>query len=122
MVCVGDEVGVVLHDHDRVSALDETVKDRDQRVYVLQVQSRRGFVEDEEASTIARLFAEKRGEFESLRLATGQSRRRLTEGQVVETDRGQTIESSAKQRAIVKKFAGLVYGHFKDVGDTFSAV
>ena len=45
MIGMRDEVGVVLHHQDGMSALDETVQDADQRVNVLQVESRRGFVE-----------------------------------------------------------------------------
>ena len=42
MVGVADEVGVVFHHHDGVPALDEPVEDGDERVDVLEMQTRRG--------------------------------------------------------------------------------
>ena len=66
-----DDVEVVLDDDDRVAAVHEFVEHLQQQADVLEMESRRGFVEDvERAARVA--FRKLRREFDALALAARQ--------------------------------------------------
>ena len=71
MVGEFDGVEVVLDDDDGVSFLDETVEHLHQNADVLEMQTRRGFVEDVERATRVAL-GEFGGEFHALTLAAAE--------------------------------------------------
>ena len=85
VVGVGDDVEVVLDDDDGVPLLDEPLEDVEELRDVLEVESRRRFVEDVDGAAAGALL-QLRCEFDALRLTAGQGRRRLSEAHVAEAD------------------------------------
>src|SRR5699024_1899642 len=79
-----DVVGVA-DDDDRVALVDEALEDHQQLRDVLEVQTRRRFVEHVDGASAGALL-QFGGELDSLRLTTGQGRGRLSEADVAEPD------------------------------------
>ena len=69
-----DDLHVVLHDHDRVPPFDQGVERRQQFRYVVEVESRRRLVEDEQDAAVGGLLREERGELHALALAAREGR------------------------------------------------
>ena len=82
-VGAADQVQVVLDDENGRSPLDEVLEHVDEDLHVIGVQSDGRLVEDEERAVLPSPHF--RCQFEPLRLAAGQSRRRLAERQVAQT-------------------------------------
>src|SRR6185369_8506701 len=80
-----NHIKVVFDNQKRAARVDQRAKRRQQLVDVVEVQTRRGFIEDVE-SLGAGAFRQVRGQFNPLRFTTGQSRRRLSQPQVSQTD------------------------------------
>ena len=71
MVRILDDFKVVLYDDDGVAAMDEGIEGKEQLADVVEVQSRRGLVEDEDGG-LRLLHTEVIGKLDALVLATGQ--------------------------------------------------
>ena len=82
-VGAADQVQVVLDDENGRSPLDEVLEHVDEDLHVIRVQADGRLVENEERAVLPSPHF--RCQFEPLRLATGQSRRRLAERQVAQT-------------------------------------
>jgi hypothetical protein len=65
-------------------------------------------------------FRQKTGKFETLSFPTAQGRKGLAEPQIVQSHLPQRFEFFQNPWEAGKKVAGLVYCHFKDIGDGFS--
>ncbi len=86
-----EDVGVVLDDDDRISAVAHLPKDLEQSVVVPRVEADRGLVEHEERVDERR--AERRREVDPLDLAARERARLPIERQVAETDRVEVRQS-----------------------------
>src|SRR6202012_2049405 len=78
------DIRVVLDDQDGVTQVAQVLEDADQLGRVSRVQADRGLVEHVECTD--ELRAERRGELDALRLATGERRGKPVEGEVIEAD------------------------------------
>ena len=123
-----DDVHVVLDDHDRVAALDQGVEGRQQFRDVVEMQSRRGFVEDEHHAALRRILCQERRQFHALALAARERRRRLPEFDISQShvlQRFQPFDDALAGRILAllaEERDGVVYGHFQHVVDRLSAV
>ena len=126
----GDHVEVVLDDHDRVARRDELPERGEEGRNVVEMQSGRGFVEEEQgsAAAVAPSFSSvSRGsatgrsaaalragevarELEALRFPAAQTGHRLAEGEVAEPDRAERSELLQDIRRVREPGDGLVHG------------
>lgn len=74
-----DDVHVMFHDDDRVSPLDQRVECRQQLVDVVEMKSRRRFVEDEHHAALRAVLGQERRQLYALALAARQGRRGLAQ-------------------------------------------
>src|SRR3984893_7253155 len=79
-----DDVEVVLDDQNRRSAVDQFAERGEELLYIVEVQARRGFVEDIQDPLVC-LRCKMRGKLQALRLAAGKCRRRLPQAQIAQT-------------------------------------
>ena len=113
-VGVGDDVQVVLDDDDGGAAVDEALEHVEEDLHVVGVQSDGRLVEDEERSLLAPPHL--RGEFEPLRLASGQGGRGLAERQVAQAQARQRAEQRARSLQAPHRSPRVVHAHGHDVG------
>ena len=97
-----DDVEVVLDDDDGVAGVGQAVEHAEEPVDVLEVQAGGRLVEDVERLA-GGAAAELLGELDALRLAAGESRRRLPEVDVVEADVAQCLELLADRRDVLRE-------------------
>ncbi len=86
---------VVLNDDDRLTGVDEPVKQAQQMLDVSEVQAGSRFVE----YVYTALASHVGGQLEPLAFAAGQSGERLTEAEVAEPDVGQPAEDGVRGRS-----------------------
>ncbi len=112
---------MVLDDQDRVAEIGEAIQDVEQLLDVVEVQARRGLIENVEsaAGLATREFFR---EFDALRLAAGKSRRRLAELDVAEANVHQRIELLANLRNVFENFERVGDLHVKQVGNRVAFV
>src|SRR5579884_2796067 len=84
-VGAADHVQVVLDDEHAAAVLDQALKGVEQLRDIVEMQARRGLVEDKER-TFAGGLAQVRGQLNALRLAAGQRRRRLAQPKIPQSD------------------------------------
>ena len=95
IVGAADEVEVVLDHEDGRAAVDEALKDGQQRLHVERVQADGGLVEDEDSVALAAShFA---GELEPLRLAAGETGSGFAQGEVAQAQIMQRAQSAGYQ-------------------------
>ena len=115
-VRVLDEVEVVLDEQHRVAPVDEPVQDAQQVRRVLEREARRRLVEDVERLACGAL-RELARQFDALRLAAAQRRRRLAEPDVAEPHRLERLQLRPDARDVGEELVRLRYGHRQHVGD-----
>jgi hypothetical protein len=106
----------VLDDDDRVALVDQALQHEQQLADVLEVQAGGRLVEDVDAAAVGPLL-ELAGQFDPLRLATGQRGRRLPKPDVAKPDVAHGIHAARDRGDGGEELAGLLDGHVQDVGD-----
>ena len=111
----------MLNHHDRIAGIAKLQEKRHQLRNVVKVKPRRRLVEKVErlAGGTARQF---RCEFDALRLAAGERRRRLSQPQITETDIHKRLELVGEPRYLRKEFVRLGDRHVQHFGDVLAAV
>src|SRR5579863_376595 len=105
-------IQVVLDDEYRIAKLDEAVEDGEQLAYVVEVQTRGGFVEDVEGA--AGLPAGKlTRQLGPLGLTAGQSCGGLAKLNVAESDVNQGLQLLLDRRNIFEHFQGFLNGQIE---------
>ena len=110
-----DHVQIVLDDDDRVSLLDKAVEDLEQLVDVVEVQAGRRLVEDVERLPVSGGPARRPVSRAGLRPPRASAR--LTQRQIVETDRAQRRQKAADARNVLEQLVRLPDRHFEHVGN-----
>src|SRR5205823_4191807 len=100
--------------------IDESMQHLEQHPHVLEVQSRRGLVEDVERATRVP-FRQLGREFHALRLAAGQRRRALSQMDVAESNIVECLEFLTDARLILEKGERVFHGELEDVADVQAA-
>ena len=85
MVGTLDDLQVMLYDEDGMSPFDEGIEGLEQPLDIMEVETRRRLVEDEEGGFLF-LLSDEIGEFHTLVLTAGEGRGVLTELDLAETD------------------------------------
>src|SRR5205807_3514095 len=111
-----DHVEVVLDDQHGVAGVDQPVEHAEELLHIVEVQSSRRFVEDVEHFA-GRTGPELGGDLEALCLAARQSRRRLTEAEIAEPDRLQSLQTAGEAVLRGEEVDGLVDGQVEHVAD-----
>src|SRR5690606_33883160 len=117
----GDEVDVVLDEHDRVARVAQAEQRVREELDVREVQSRRRLVEDVQGSARG-LSGELGGELHALGLAARERRRGQAELDVAEPDLTQRGEALSDARNALEELVGFVDGEIERVGDRESAI
>ena len=114
-------IEIVLNDHEGVSTLEQGIEGMEQSTDVVEVQSRGGFVEDEECGHCA-LLSEIVSQFDTLIFTSRESRGRLSEFDVAQSHILQGTEAidNLFLAIVVEEFDGLVHRHLQDVVDVFT--
>src|SRR5205085_8175669 len=120
-----DHLQVVLDHDDRVPGLNQALKQPHQDRDIIEVQARRGLIENEQLSSLPIPFSdfgEVSDELETLGFAAGKRIERLSQTQVTEPDFIQHVELVAKRFRLpdlseeLNRFAD---GHLQNVVDRF---
>src|SRR5690606_15661082 len=111
-----DDVDVVLDDDEGVATVDQAVEDVEKLARVLEVQARRGLVEDVEGLA-GGPAPELRRELHALGLAARERRRRLPDTDVPEADVLHQLELAGDGRDVLEEVEAFVDGHAQNVGD-----
>ena len=111
-----DHIEVVLDDQDRVAGLHEPLQDLQELADVLEVQPRRGLVQDVER-VAGRPLVQLARELDALRLAAGQRGRRLPQLHVPEPDVREGPEVPLEDGDLREESERLLHAHGEDVGD-----
>ena len=77
---------MMLDDNDAVAFLNESVECVEQFLYVVEMQTCRRLVEDEQLGPVAVAFAEERSQLDALRLAAAERAAALTQRQITQSD------------------------------------
>ena len=109
-----DDIQVVFDDDQGMTDGKQAPECRDEGRHIVEVQTRCGFVEQQQLRAVAGL-RQMAGEFEALGLAAAQGRHRLTKLHVVEADSGKGREGGQDFRAIGKEFQCLSDGHVEHI-------
>ena len=97
-----DHVEVVLDDDDRVALVDQPAQHLEQPARVVEVQARRGLVEDVEGVP-GRAPAQLAGQLHPLRLAARERRRRLAQADVAQADVDQGLHVAGDGRLALEE-------------------
>src|SRR5688500_17803229 len=115
-----DDVEVVLDHQHGVSAIDEAVQHFEQQPNILEVQPRRGFVEDVEGTSRIPL-RELGRELHALRLASRESGRALTEMDISESHVVQRFELLTDARLVLEERQRILHREIQDFADVQGA-
>ena len=111
-----DDIKVVLDDDHRIPQVGESVQHVEELSYVVEVQPGRRLVQ--QVQRPASRWPGKFGrEFDSLGLAAGHGRGRLTEGHVPETDIDERLQDDTDFRDVAEQFERPFDAEFEHVGD-----
>ena len=116
MVGTFDDFHIVLDDEDAVAAFYQRVEGMQQALDVVEVQTRRGLVEDEEGRLLF-LLSDEVGQLYTLVLTAGERRGVLTELDVSEADFFERLQARDDGFTTVEEFNGLADGHIEHVVD-----
>src|SRR6267142_2191647 len=115
------DVEIVLDDDDRISLVHQSMQHFQQQPHVLEVQARRGLVEDiQSASRVA--LGELRRKLDALRLPARERRRRLSEMDVSQTYVVEQLEFRPDTRLMLEKVERVGDGQIEHVGDRLSFI
>ena len=114
-----DHLEVVLDHQHRVPAIDQPLQRRHQRGHVDHVQPGGRLVENVQR-VVLRAAGQLLGQLDPLRLAAGEGRRGLAEGEVAEADLVEQLQGPRDLRVIGEKLEGFLDGHRQDVGDALA--
>ena len=116
-----DDVEVVLDDEHRVAGIDEALQHVEQLPHVLEVQARRGLVEDVEG--LARLLAvQLLGELDALGLAAGERGGGLPQPDVAKAHVIERLQLVLDARDVAKESECLRDAHVEYLGDVLTVV
>ena len=116
MVGTFDDFHIVLDDEDAVAAFYQRVEGMQQALDVVEVQTRRGLVEDEEGRLLF-LLSDEVGQLYTLVFTTGERRGVLTELDVSEADFFERLQARDDRLTPVEELNGLADGHIEHVVD-----
>src|SRR5688500_14127064 len=115
-----DDVEVVLDHQHGVPAIDEAVQHFEQQPNILEVQPRRGFVEDVEGTSRIPL-RELGRELHALRLASRESGRALTEMDIAQSHVVQRFELLTDARLVLEERQRILHREIQDFADVQGA-
>ena len=122
-----DDLEIVLDHDDRIARFDQALEQSDEKRNIIEVQSGRRLVEDEQVSGFSfpvSGLAKVPDEFQPLRFAAGESVERLAKAQITESDFLQDCERTGEPFAFVEfaeKMHRLAHGQFEQFVDRVAA-
>ena len=117
-----DDLHVVLDHEHRVAGVDQALQAAEQRLDVLEVQTGRGLVEDEQLALPAAIVGPQvAGELEPLGLPAGEGVDGLAEPDVAQAHLGERSQGRCHGLLVTEERKGLVHRQVEDVGDRLPA-
>ena len=116
-----DDIEIMLNDDDGVALVDEPLQNIEEDADVLEVQARRGFVEDKDGAPRI-TFRKLSGEFHTLAFTARKRGGRLPKANVPQTHFLQGLDFLQNGGDVFKKLHRLIDGHIEHIGNAFALI